>query len=252
MAVNLGGALGLGELPKYTPVRLQPERIKSWEIGYKGLIGKKLFIDTYYYNSIYTNFIGGTIIVVPTEAASPGLPLQSGIGIGKFTGFSRPSNTSEEIKADGWAIGLNYSLPKGYSIGSNWAVNRLTNFVATPEQQYAGFNSPRNRFNLNFAKRLGSGDKFGFNISTRYQDAFTWESSFVLPTTTTVPLFANTEVPKITNFDAQVSMKVPSLKSVVKIGGTNIGGKPYVQAFGSAMVGSMYYVSLSFDELLNK
>jgi outer membrane receptor protein involved in Fe transport len=252
LATRVTPAFALGALPKYSPVPLQPERIKSWEIGYKGLIGKKLFLDTYYYNSIYSNFIGGTVIVVPTEAAGPGLPLQSGIGVGKIKGYSRPSNTSEKIKADGWALGLNYSLPKGYSLGANWAVNRLVNFVASPEQQYAGFNSPRNRFNINFAKKLGSGDKIGFNVSARYQDAFTWESGFVFPTTTTVPLFGNTEVPAIFNVDAQVSYKLPSLKSIVKLGGTNIGGKPYVQAFGSAYVGSMYYVSIAFGELFNK
>lgn len=245
-------AFALGALPKYSPVALQPERIKSWEIGYKGLIGKKLFVDTYYYSSVYSNFIGGMVIVVPTAPAAAGLPLQSGIGVGNFKGYSRPSNTSEKITADGWALGLNYSLPKGYSVGANWAVNRLNDFVATPEQQYAGFNAPKNRYNVNFAKKLGSGEKFGFNLAARYQDAFTWESSFVVPTTSTVPLFGNTTVPAIFNLDAQISYKLPAMKSVVKLGGTNIGGKPYVQAFGSAYVGSMYYVSIAYDELFNR
>jgi len=43
-----------------------------------------------------------------------------------------------------------------------------------------------------------------------------------------------------------------SMKSIIKLGGTNIGGKPYIQAYGSAAVGSMYYVAITFDELLNK
>ncbi|MBK9934858.1 MAG: carboxypeptidase-like regulatory domain-containing protein [Cytophagaceae bacterium] len=252
LATQVTPAFALDVLPKYSPVKLQPERIKSWEIGYKGLIGKKLFVDTYYYSSVYSNFIGGTVIVVPTAPAAAGLPLASGIGVGNFKGYQRVSNTSEKITADGWALGLNYSLPKGYSIGGNWAVNRLKNFVATPEQQYAGFNSPKNRYNVNFAKRLGSGEKFGFNVSARYQDAFVWESSFVVPTTSTVPLFGNTTVPSIFNIDAQVSYKLPAVKSVIKLGGTNIGGKPYVQAYGSAYVGSMYYVSIAYDELFNR
>lgn len=245
-------AFALAALPKYQYAGLQPERIQSWEIGYKGLIGKKLFVDAYYYQSKYTNFVGGTIIVVPTAPAAAGLPIESGIGVGNLKGYSRPANTSEPVTSRGWALGLNYSLPKGFTVGGNWAVNELVNFKATPEMQYAGYNTPKNRYNFNFGKRLGAGDKFGFNVAFRYQDAFTWESSFVLPTNSSVDIFKNTIVPAIKNLDAQVSYKLPSIKSIVKIGGTNIGGKPYFQAFGSAYVGSMYYVSLAFDELLNK
>ena len=64
--------------------------------------------------------------------------------------------------------------------------------------------------------------------------------------------YTNTMVPKVTNLDAQVSIKLASMKSILKIGGTNIGGKPYIQAYGSASVGSMYYVALTFDQLFNK
>lgn len=251
-ANDIGRAFALGLLPKYQAVPLQPEKIQSFEIGYKGLIAEKLFVDTYFYYSIYNNFIGGTSIVVPTEPALPGLPLQSGIGIGKYIGFSRPSNTKERITANGFGISANYSLQKGYNIGANFAQNNLVGFTASSEQQYAGYNTPKNRYNLSFGKRLVSGSKFGFNINFRHQDGFTWEASFTRPSDTTIGAFTNTQIKAITNLDAQVSMKVSSLKSIIKIGGTNIGGKPYVQAFGSASVGSMYYVALTFDELLNK
>lgn len=246
-------AFALAALPKYAGGTLQPERIQSYEIGYKGLIGKKLFVDAYYYTSKYTNFIGGVSIVVPTAPAAPGLPIESGVG-GASTrlAYSRPANTKEEITVNGWAATLNYSLPKGFNIGGNIAYNKLTGFTPSPEQQYAGFNTPEYRYNVSFGKRMGSGDKFGFNVNFRHQDAFVWEASFNQPTTTSNPLFTNTTVPAINNLDAQVSMKLSALKSIIKIGGTNLGGKPYIQAFGSAQVGSMYYVSLAFDELLNK
>lgn len=252
-ANDLGKGYALSLLPKYKSVPLQPEKIQSFEIGYKGLVAEKLFIDTYFYYSIYNNFIGGTSIVVPTKSALEGvLPIQSGIGVGNYVGFSRTSNTKERITANGFGISANYSLEKGYNIGANFAQNNLIGFTASSEQQYAGYNTPKNRYNLSFGKRLVSGSKFGFNINFRHQDGFTWEASFTRPSDATIAAFTNTQVKAINNIDAQVSMKVPSLKSIIKIGGTNIGGKPYVQAFGSASVGSMYYVSLSFDELLNK
>jgi iron complex outermembrane recepter protein len=246
-------AFGLAALPKYKVANLQPEKIESYEIGYKGLIAKKLFIDSYFYTSKYTNFIGGTAILVPTAAAGPGLPIESGLGSASTrSAYSRVANSKEIIRTNGFAISANYTITKGYNVGLNFAQNNLKDFTSSPEQLFAGYNTPKNRYNISFGKRLTSGDKFGFNINLRHQDSFVWQASFNQPTTTGTTSFTNTSVPKVTNIDAQVSYKLSSMKSIIKLGGTNIGGKPYIQAFGSAAVGSMYYVAITFDELLNK
>ncbi|WP_188767254.1 carboxypeptidase-like regulatory domain-containing protein [Emticicia aquatilis] len=253
VTAQVAPAFGLAALPKYKAAALKPEKISSYEIGYKGLIAKKLFIDSYFYTSKYTNFIGGTAILVPTAAAAPGLPIESGLsGASTRSAYSRVANSKEKITANGFAISGNYSLSKGFNVGVNYAQNNLKGFTASPEQQYAGYNTPKNRYNLSFGKRLNSGDKFGFNVNLRHQDEFVWQASFNQPTTTGVASFTNTIVPAVTTFDAQVSYKLASMKSIIKLGGTNIGGKPYIQAFGSAAVGSMYYVAITFDELLNK
>ena len=253
VTTQVAPAYGLAALPKYQAAALKPEKISSYEIGYKGLIAKKLFIDSYFYTSKYTNFIGGTAILVPTAAAGPGLPIESGLGSASTrSAYSRVANSKEIITANGFAISGNYSLTKGFNVGVNYAQNNLKGFTTSPEQQYAGYNTPKNRYNVSFGKRLNSGDKFGFNINLRHQDEFVWEASFNQPTTTGVASFTNTIVPAVTTFDAQVSYKLSSMKSIIKLGGTNIGGKPYIQAYGSAAVGSMYYVAITFDELLNK
>jgi outer membrane receptor protein involved in Fe transport len=253
VTTQVAPAFGLAALPKYQAAALKPEKISSYEIGYKGLIAKKLFIDSYFYTSKYTNFIGGTAILVPTAAAGPGLPIESGLGSASTrSAYSRVANSKEIITANGFAISGNYSLTKGFNVGVNYAQNNLKGFTTSPEQQYAGYNTPKNRYNVSFGKRLNSGDKFGFNINLRHQDEFVWEASFNQPTTTGVRSFTNTIVPSVTTFDAQVSYKLSAMKSIIKLGGTNIGGKPYIQAYGSAAVGSMYYVAITFDELLNK
>lgn len=66
----------------------------------------------------------------------------------------------------------------------------------TPELPYSGFNTPTNRWNLNFGKKIGSGDKIGFNIAYKNQDAFLWQAGFA-PTTAGVPFYSNTTVPAI-------------------------------------------------------
>ncbi|MEI7582418.1 carboxypeptidase-like regulatory domain-containing protein [Runella sp.] len=253
VTTQVAPAYGLAALPKYKAKALTPERVKSIEIGYKGLVGKKLLIDASYYHSTYKNFIGGVSVVVPLVAGGPGLPIESGLGSASTrAGYSRPANSDQDIVVTGFSIALNYSLPKNFFIGGNFANNTLQNFTPTPELETSGFNTPTNRYNVNFGKRISSGNKIGFNIALKQQDAFLWESNFVVPTTAGVSLFSNTQVPAITNLDAQVSYKMSSLKSILKVGGTNLFGKPYFQAYGSPSIGSMYYVSLTFDELLNK
>jgi iron complex outermembrane receptor protein len=251
LIAQLAPAYALAKLPKYQPAKLKPERIATYEIGYKSVIAKKLFIDAYFYVSQYKNLIGGAVIVVPTAPASPGLPIESGIGVGNRNAYSRTVNTSETINVRGFALGLNYALPKGFNIGGNVANNELTDFTPSPEVQYSQFNTPKYRYNLSFGKRITSSSSFGFNIAYRHQQSFLWESSFVIPSSDNVPLFADTKVPAINNLDAQVSLKVPVIKSIIKLGGTNLIGKSYIQAYGSPTIGSTYYVSITFDELLN-
>jgi len=252
VAGQVGPAYAAEAVTKYQYKQLQPEKIVSYEIGYKGIIGKKLLVDAYYYYSKYTNFIGSVSVIVPTAAAGPGLPIESGVSSASTRlAYSRPANTSQEITVQGWAAQLDYSLPNRFTIGGNIAFNQLQGFTPSPELQNAGFNTPAYRYNLSFGRRIAPGNNFGFNVNFRHQDEFTWESSFGVPTNTGLARYQNTQVPVVNNIDAQVSYKLSSIKSIVKLGGSNIGGKPYIQAFGSPSVGSMYYVSITFDELLN-
>ncbi|HEY0108715.1 MAG TPA: TonB-dependent receptor, partial [Fibrella sp.] len=249
------GVAVLSNYDKLTPYQqkaFRPERVANYELGYRGLFGKKLFVDAYYYYSVYTDFIGSVVLVQPTASIAPGLlDPKSGVFSGNTRrAFSLPANSSEQITASGWAIGLNYALTKGYTISGNIANNNLDNFTATNEVQYAGFNTPKYRYNLAFAKRPTNAAKIGFSVNFRHQDEFLWQSSIVQPSEASVPLFSNTMVPTINNLDAQVSYKLASIKSIVKVGGTNILGTPYYQAYGSATVGSMFYVGLTFDELM--
>lgn len=249
LAVNAN----IGNLKPYQRKEFKPERVVNYEIGYRGVINKKLFIDAYYYWSTYKDFIGSVVLLQPTASIAPGvLPEASGVlGGGTRRAFSTPVNSSSDIKAKGWAIGLNYNLPKSFTLSANIANNELTNFVPTAELQTSGFNTPKYRWNVGFGNRSLGGSKLGFNVSFKRQDAFVWEG-FGIPTEAGVPLYANTIVPAINNLDAQVSLRLPKMKSILKVGGANILGTPYIQAFGSPTIGAMYYVSLTFDELLNR
>ena len=80
----------------------------------------------------------------------------------------------------------------------------------------------------------------GFNFNFSYQDEFIWESLYGTGTMSSYSLI-----------DAQVNYRLTSLKTMVKIGATNLGGSDYRTSFGSSYIGQTYFVSLVFDELLN-
>ena len=51
-------------------------------------------------------------------------------------------------------------------------------------------------------------------------------------------------------FDDEIlKNRIPSFKSTFKLGATNLTGKEYVVAPGSGLIGSMYYVSWTINNL---
>jgi outer membrane receptor protein involved in Fe transport len=70
----------------------------------------------------------------------------------------------------------------------------------------------------------------------RWQDKVDWQGTF-----------AAGEIPAFGTLDAQVNYKIPSVKSVIKIGGSNILNKYYYSAFGNPRIGAIYYISLGYN-----
>lgn len=233
----------------FQATEFKPEIVRSYEIGYKSLIANnKLLIDGYYYYNRFENFIGGQVLI-QDGAPNPQNPA-SAAGINLLVGprniFSMPVNRPEIIKSYGWALGLDYQLPKGYTIGGNVSFNKLDNIDELDGFQ-PSFNTPEYRTVLNFANRQLTRN-FGFGVSWRWQDEFVWQSSFVGPAVSTAGLSV---MPAFSIFDAQVSYKVRSIKSIIKVGGNNLFNSGYRQAWGNPTVGTMYFVSITFDQFMN-
>ncbi|MDO1445199.1 TonB-dependent receptor [Rhodocytophaga aerolata] len=234
-------ALSSGVLQPYQFKEFKPERVQSYEIGYKSLIANKLMIDAYYYYNSYKSFVRQPILLQANPTNGPSDPLAL-LGLAGTRGIYASYASSEgRVNSHGWALGLDYSLPKGYTLGGNVAYNALID--ADSELGQIQFNTPRYRSNVTLGNR-NVFKNIGFNIAWRWQDAFLWESSFTIPAT-------NTIVPAFNTIDAQISYKIAPLKSILKIGGSNIFNQYYTQAFGNPSIGGLYYISLTFDELLN-
>ena len=240
------------KLVQFQPTTFQPEIVKSYEIGYKGLFANKLLIDAYAYFNSFENFIGGQVLVqdknfVSTSPASTlGLNL---LNANTRNIYSMPVNRTETINSWGWALGADYRLPKNYTLGGNVSYNTLQDLEELSVTGFQpSFNTPEYRYVVNFANREFT-KNVGFSMSYRWQGEFAWQSSFVAPAVSSRQLSV---MPAFGTFDAQMSFKMKALKSILKVGGSNLfNSAGYRQAWGNPTVGSMYYVSLTFDEFLN-
>jgi hypothetical protein len=126
---------------------------------------------------------------------------------------------------------------RGYVVGANYNWNKLIEGLSSDFLN--DFNTPEHKFNISISNRKIT-DRIGFNVMYRWQDAFRWEAGF-----------GRGDVPAIGTIDAQVSYKIPSFRSNVKIGGSNILNTRHVLSFGGPTLGAIYYVTVTFDQLLN-
>jgi outer membrane receptor protein involved in Fe transport len=213
------------------PTTLKPEYVNSFEVGYRGMIGKKLLIDAYYYLSQYNDFIARVAVGRGVSAVAANAPVELA---SPFTtqNYSFVTNSTNTVKAQGWGVSAEWLLPKGYVLSGNVSSDKLQD--VTPGL-VTFFNAPPLRYNFGF-----SNPKFyknwGFNVQYRWQDAVNWEGTF-----------GSGVVPSFGVWDGQINYRFPETKNMLKIGASNIWNKYYRSAFGNPQVGGMYYVSFGYN-----
>src|SRR5690606_9011012 len=196
----------------------------------------------------FLTFEGSAVLV---QKRNPEGPMTDLADPTKRTVYSMPMNAEQTVKNSGWGLGADYLIGKGYIVTGNITRNVLLNRDELREKDPAfitAFNSPEYRINAGFLNRNVSRTGWGFGLTFRHQTSMLWNAAIA-------PMEANirgaTIIPAYSTFDAQVSKTLPAFKSVVKLGGTNIGNKLYTTGWGNPAVGGMYYLSIVFDQLLN-
>lgn len=210
---------------------VQPEQLSAFEVGYKGIFATRLMIDLNAYYTTYRDFIGGSIVASKESTTHQGNPLPAG------TLFSPYTNSNEDVRSYGIGLGLTYNLPRNFVLNGSW---NYADFDANEGPEFrANFNTPKNKFSIGVGNRKLARN-LGFNVNYRWQHSFEWQSSYGI-----------WQVPEFGVVDAQVSYKVSPIKTIIKVGGTNIGGGDYRTNLGAPFVGQQYFISLTFDEFLN-
>lgn len=239
----LGANIGLYEKydlinnPGYNPANpservtyqeVKPETVRSFEGGYKALFAKKLLIDLYGFYSSYENFITRRdVIQFPNGQPGP-------ISTGK--GYSLVVNSPERVHTYGWGGSFEYVLPKNFVASGSLTSDRID---GVPANFRAFFNAPNLRSSLGLANTgFGPNKKFGANVSWRWQDGFFYENDFT-----------QGDLPGFHTVDAAINYKSPKLKSIIKLGATNLLNQYYRTAVGNPSVGGLYYLSFAYNVL---
>ncbi|MBI3137413.1 MAG: TonB-dependent receptor [Sphingobacteriales bacterium] len=221
----------------------RPERINSFEIGYKAVLADNtLVIDWDAYTNVYDGFLGQVEVAVPrtdkvgTDASAVDMLASNRSKQVRYRVFTNAKNTYHN---SGSSLGLTWKLYKRFTLSGNLNYNTIR-ANTTADIFITAFNTPKWVSNFSIGNREVV-KNFGFNIVWRWQDAFRWES----------PL-ANGRVPAYQTIDAQVTYRLPQLKSSVKLGGSNIFNKRYIQYAAGPSIGALYYMAITVEGLLNR
>ena len=222
---------------------VKPEEVKAIELGYRSFINKTSIDINGYYN-IYNNFIGNLNVVTPLY----GLALDGGgltnpegpkalhaLQNGNTRTFQLYTNTPLEIKSLGFGIGLSRKVYKDFEIGANYNYAEFSFDQSKDPSFEAGFNTPKHRVKASIGNEKLF-PNFGFNVSGRWNSEYLWQSSF-----------ADGTIESATVIDAQLNYNIPSLKSTLKVGASNIGGKEYGQVLGAGLIGQQYFASWTIN-----
>ncbi|WP_425656503.1 TonB-dependent receptor [Tenacibaculum ascidiaceicola] len=237
--------LDRGNYTKSQLTTIQPEKVISYELGYRSIINlssnKILELDINGYYNNYESFTAIKDVLVPhyggfntdgTPNAQALLALQNN----DVTSFSVNTNSNADVNSYGIGVGMSTKVFKGFDLRASYNYAKFDFDENSDPDFEPAFNTPENKVKIQFG-HSNLFKNFGFNVNVRWQDEYYWQSSFLQGL-----------VDSRTVLDAQVNYTVPSIKSRFKIGGTNLTGKEYFIAPGAGSIGSLYYISWTIND----
>ncbi|WP_437396363.1 TonB-dependent receptor [Flagellimonas lutimaris] len=238
-----------------TPL-VQPEEITAFEAGYRAQVGRFTIDLSGYYNK-YKNFLANTTVAAPFYGETKGIingvpgnvdsegntidvdPLQQqralqALGNGDYQIYQTYTNSEADINSYGGTVGVDTKIGN-FDLGVNYTFAELDIDEGKYPNLRTNFNTPKHKVKASFGN-AALFENFGFNVNYRWSDTYYWEASF-----------ADGQIPAYTVLDAQVNYSVPSMKSIFKLGGSNLLGDEYYTAIGTGFIGSIYYLSWTIN-----
>ena len=232
-----GTVIDTGLLEVANPDYIKPEQIRTLELGYRGKL-ENLTVDLSVYSNKITDFMSTQTVVSPgaglVNLSDGGIAVNS-ILAGSVQVYSAYTNSQAEVKSYGGAVGLSTKVFGGFNLNTNYTYAKLDFDSDAYPDFNTNFNTPEHKVKVGFGK-ADLFKNFGFNMAWRWSDNYEWEAAF-----------GDGEIPAYHTMDAQINYTIPSLKSTLKAGATNLLGDEYFTMFGSGYIGSMYYLTWNIN-----
>jgi len=218
------------------PALVKPEQVTSLEVGYRGKLGNSITIDASAYYNQYKDFISGENVIAPFYGKVGDKSLSvAAIAAGDYQVYQAYTNSPVDVNSFGGSGMITARIFNKFELDASYTYTKQDfDEVLYPDFR-TNFNTPEHKVKASFGSP-NLIDNFGFNVAWRWSDDYFWQAAF-----------GDGEVPSFSTIDAQVNYTIPSLKSTLKLGAANLGGYDYFTAFGTGLIGSQYYLSLTIN-----
>lgn len=222
---------------------VKPERVRAFEIGYRSVLENGLSVDINAYYNIYNDFLNQSRVITPyyglvNNGQNPAEQVALGyqaLAFGDRRVYQVYTNSRTEVSSYGVGVGLSKKVYKDFELGANYNYAGFEYDASEDPSFVPGFNTPKHRVKGSFGNPNAIAN-FGFNFNVRWSSEYLWQSSF-----------GDGIVPENTVFDAQVSYAIPKWKTMIKVGGSNLFGKDYIQVIGAGRIGQLLYAQLTIN-----
>lgn len=244
---------GANKLDYFHVDRVRPEKVFTLEGGYRGTLGRRIYLDLGAYHSWYRDFIGYVIGINGEFDQATGFPL------GGLQVYRLAANAQEQVTTFGVNAGLNY-----YRDRHVWTFNYSWNKLSSGDDDpiIPAFNTPEHKFNIGITGHdllIPGTDKrnFGWGLNYKFIQGYTFEGS---------PQFTGA-LPTYDNLDVQINFSWPAAHTMLKIGVSNLLGlvplfdpdvpederlerawdNDVLMVFGGPRVGRLGYIQLIYE-----
>ena len=198
---------------------IEPETNNTWELGYKGVIANRLFVDITGYRSNFKKFMSPLVIIANPLTATPTFAYDAKTGEVLKSATANPLQIPltyfnvGNAQITGTDMGLKFLVTPTIAINGTASLQKLDTIErkATDPIEATSFNSPTTKFNvgMDFANLYNDQLRAGFTV--RYVNGYRFLSGI-----------NNGKIPTFSTFDITAGYKIPSVGASINLSVQNL------------------------------
>lgn len=190
---------------------LRPEENTTWEAGYKGVLGNRLFVDVAGYYSRYEHFLSPLVVISNPYAAAPAVPTYAFDAQGRAVDNQKIVLTYFNLGRAtlyGTDLGVNYYLTPKLNLRGTFSWLEADSIeVPAGREEATALNAPNTKWTLG----VGATDVAGLNggATVRHVSRYYFRSGINMgqvPTFTTLDMSAGYQLPWLNGASLQLGV----------------------------------------------